>query len=337
MSRSKRGLAVKFGQARTSPGGTKQLNIGLVENEDADVQARLAEWKNQLREEDSEEDSMDGDPHGRRQARDGGGGVPGVPDWEMPAGGRGGERRQVNERRQGNERRRSPKKGGGGGGGAPTFGDNSPRFTGKKEEKFSGDFDWGKELGGVNGLTRTNQALVTQMDAKDREIDRLQTLVEATAPVSGLDPERLLDVMQGTEMVDQDYRDAKIVELAKKSRSLNLSLQREKTKSSQLAGEVSKLRALNEQKSARLGTGGAGGGRDTGDGGGGGSPTRGPRSGEDAKAARVALGKLAEQRSKNDLLQKDLKKAHRALQREIGPDIALDRVLDNKGGREGQQ
>ena len=51
MSRGKRGLAVKFGQAQTSPGGTKQLNIGLVENEDADVQARLAEWKNQLQEE----------------------------------------------------------------------------------------------------------------------------------------------------------------------------------------------------------------------------------------------------------------------------------------------
>ena len=38
-------LGVQFAQAQTSPGGTKQYNIGLnvIENEDPDQRARLAE------------------------------------------------------------------------------------------------------------------------------------------------------------------------------------------------------------------------------------------------------------------------------------------------------
>ena len=93
-------------------------------------------------------------------------------------------------------------------------------------------------------------------------------MVEATAPIPGLDPARLLDVRVGTELVDQvstaqvsthgvpkptpcsclsslpippqDARDVKVMELAKKVRTTNVALQKERTKVSQLMEERDK-------------------------------------------------------------------------------------------------
>ena len=86
-------------------------------------------------------------------------------------------------------------------------------------EKFEGDFDW-DGFSGAQKLSEQNAELVTQLDAKDKEIDELHVLMRAIEPIPGLDPEKFLDVMQGNEMVDQDYRDSKIVDLSKKLKNM---------------------------------------------------------------------------------------------------------------------
>jgi len=47
-------------------------------------------------------------------------------------------------------------------------------------------------------------------------------MLECLAPVPGLDAEKLLDVLEGADVVAADPRDSKIVHLAKKNRHLNL-------------------------------------------------------------------------------------------------------------------
>lgn len=47
-------------------------------------------------------------------------------------------------------------------------------------------------------------------------------MLECLAPVPGLDAEKLLDVLEGADVVAADPRYSKIVHLAKKNRHLNL-------------------------------------------------------------------------------------------------------------------
>ena len=73
-------------------------------------------------------------------------------------------------------------------------------------------------------------------------------MIAATEPIPGLDPDRLLDVRIGTEMVDQDARDLKIMQLAKKVRTVNLQLQREKARVSAVSEERDKYKDIAESK-----------------------------------------------------------------------------------------
>ena len=69
-------------------------------------------------------------------------------------------------------------------------------------EKFEGEFKW-DGFQQVNDITEQNQALMNQLDEKDAEIDRLRDVILATEPMPGLDPERLLDIRVGTDVIDQ--------------------------------------------------------------------------------------------------------------------------------------
>lgn len=66
------------------------------------------------------------------------------------------------------------------------------------------------------------------------QVQELGTMMEALEPVPGLDPDAFLSVLRGgggeTEARDCDYRHVKIVQLAKRSRSLSAKLEREKAR-----------------------------------------------------------------------------------------------------------
>lgn len=86
----------------------------------------------------------------------------------------------------------------------------------------------------VELLSKVKQMTV-KLTEKHKEIDRLCSLLEAIEPVKGgVDPEKFLKMYdsaenQGREMPDTDYRDVKIVALAKKVRKITLQLNKERS------------------------------------------------------------------------------------------------------------
>lgn len=79
--------------------------------------------------------------------------------------------------------------------------------------------------------------------------DSLHVLLEALEPIPGIDVDALMDVMHGTEVVDHDIRDVKIVTQAKKIKSVTVKLNRERGK---VASLEDKLKTVSEEAQAAL-------------------------------------------------------------------------------------
>ena len=114
-----------------------------------------------------------------------------------------------------------------------------------------GDFSW-ENFDQVKQLSEANAALLQQLDNKDKEINKMKAMVAATAPISGFDAEKLSGVVgQNGKYVDEEtgFKDAKIVQLAKKNRRLTVSMEKEKSKVTKLAKEIERLqKQLNHAK-----------------------------------------------------------------------------------------
>ena len=81
------------------------------------------------------------------------------------------------------------------------------------------------------GFIRKAEELHQTIGKKNREIEKYAILLESIEPVPGINPEKILKLIEsGSQATDvmTDYRDVKIVSLAKKCRALNLSLMKEK-------------------------------------------------------------------------------------------------------------
>jgi len=174
-------------------------------------------------------------------------------------------------------------------------------------------------------LRAQNQALEAQLAARDAECRELREVAEAAA-----------------DLQSADQQAAKVIELSKKNRALNLALEKERARVSQLSSEIS-----------AGGNGGAAAGVAFGDldhdsvq-----NMARGlvEAAAEQADAARqdAAMWKERMQQQTNKMSQMEqrvfameieTKKLTRALVREVGEDVPLARVLDEgsdwKGRRE---
>lgn len=83
-------------------------------------------------------------------------------------------------------------------------------------------------------LQTRNAMLLETVEEKTRQVQELGTLVECMEPVPGLDPAAFYSVLRGGggsgNNKDLDYRDQKIVHLAKRTRALNARLEGEKAR-----------------------------------------------------------------------------------------------------------
>lgn len=82
-------------------------------------------------------------------------------------------------------------------------------------------------------LQNRNATLLEAVEEKNRQVQQLGTLVEALEPVPGLDPDAFVSVLRGgsgARRGDLDYRDVKVVHLAKRTRALNARLEGEKAR-----------------------------------------------------------------------------------------------------------
>lgn len=84
-------------------------------------------------------------------------------------------------------------------------------------------------------LQNRNAMLLEAVEEKSRQVQELGTLVECLEPVPGLDPAAFYSVLRSEggssgKDKDLDYRDQKIVHLAKRARALNARLEGEKAR-----------------------------------------------------------------------------------------------------------
>lgn len=83
-------------------------------------------------------------------------------------------------------------------------------------------------------LQNRNATLLEALEEKSRQVEELGTLVESLEPVPGLNPDAFYAVLREKsgpgKDPDLDYRDQKIVHLAKRTRALNSRLEGEKAR-----------------------------------------------------------------------------------------------------------
>jgi len=100
------------------------------------------------------------------------------------------------------------------------------------------------------------QSLVRKLEEKNKKIESLCTLLEALEPIPGMDPEKIRraydadkdDINNG----DIDFRDSKIVALAKKSHRLQMLLNKERANGDLLNQKVADLTNNCQQLTAKL-------------------------------------------------------------------------------------
>ena len=86
---------------------------------------------------------------------------------------------------------------------------------------------------------RTEIEMMRKLEEKNKKIEQLCVMLEALEPAPGVDPERIQKLMD--EGIDEnvDFRDSKIVSLAKKSHRLTMQLNKERAITEKLNVQVS--------------------------------------------------------------------------------------------------
>ncbi|KAJ1448243.1 hypothetical protein M885DRAFT_539828 [Pelagophyceae sp. CCMP2097] len=173
-------------------------------------------------------------------------------------------------------------------------------------------------------------ALRAALQVKTSQLQKMGVLLEACEPVPGVHPDKLLAAYGGADGALVDMRDAKIVQLARKSRGLALALQRERDESQRSAARAAQLgrdkAALEEELEARRGLGEARRGT---------APAPAAAPPDDAAEKRPSRRETqlhkaaAELRAQLAKSRDDVASLRRALHKEVGDDADRDRCLDD--------
>lgn len=115
-----------------------------------------------------------------------------------------------------------------------------------ESEEQAGMGDGGLSVEQQMKLAHQQQALVQKLETKNHEVERLCTLLEAVEPIPGMNPEKYRRIMENPDAGAVDFRDSKIVDLAKKCRNLQLSLSKERARNETLSTKVDKLSQIND-------------------------------------------------------------------------------------------
>eukprot|EP00601_Ochromonadales_sp_CCMP2298_P020884 CAMPEP_0173318362 /NCGR_PEP_ID=MMETSP1143-20121109/27616_1 /TAXON_ID=483371 /ORGANISM="non described non described, Strain CCMP2298" /LENGTH=241 /DNA_ID=CAMNT_0014261601 /DNA_START=65 /DNA_END=787 /DNA_ORIENTATION=+ len=82
---------------------------------------------------------------------------------------------------------------------------------------------------------RAEMEMLRKLEDKNRRIEQLCVMLEALEPAPGVDPERIQRLLESGIDENVDFRDAKIVNLAKKSHRLSMQLNKERAVGEKLA------------------------------------------------------------------------------------------------------
>ena len=208
----------------------------------------------------------------------------------------------------------------------------------KNSQQPPGDFSW-DNFDQVKQLSEANASLLQQLDSKDKEIDKMKAMVAATAPIGGFDVEKLSGVIgQNGKYVDEEtgFKDAKIVELAKKNRRLTVTMEKERSKVGKLAKEIERLqKELKSSKSKsktanRMLPADIKNNRNN---------NKDKASSKELAAAENEIKKLRRRtdaiRISRDKAKEDIRRVINVLRKEVGDSINVDAVLQGTMSEEG--
>eukprot|EP00232_Nephroselmis_pyriformis_P015224 CAMPEP_0182889488 /NCGR_PEP_ID=MMETSP0034_2-20130328/22070_1 /TAXON_ID=156128 /ORGANISM="Nephroselmis pyriformis, Strain CCMP717" /LENGTH=302 /DNA_ID=CAMNT_0025022989 /DNA_START=114 /DNA_END=1019 /DNA_ORIENTATION=+ len=184
------------------------------------------------------------------------------------------------------------------------------------------DFDWGG-FEQVNQLQAQNGELLIRLDERDREIAQLRIIADAVA---------------GAE---SDVRDKKIMELSKKNRNVTLELEREKAKVAKLKSELAAgvpqdklaprggavpehlaqaeaaMRAVVEEAAGQ-------------------AEASAKEAADWREKYSMACGRLNEEQHKAGSFKQERDRLARALQRELGEDVPVAKVMEDSSDWKGR-
>lgn len=189
---------------------------------------------------------------------------------------------------------------------------------------------------------RNDVEMLRKLEEKNKKIEQLCVLLEALEPAPGVDPERIQKLMD--EGVDEnvDFRDAKIVSLAKKSHRLTMQLNKERSVTDKLNQQVLELQknvgSLNQELQAAKAAAGRGDSSKV-------YNRNAPAAGESPEDYLVTIAGLnrdvKESNKQIDELKRKLaqsveegKQLSRALSRELGEGVTLEQAVS--GGWRGR-
>ena len=221
-------------------------------------------------------------------------------------------------------------------------GDDSQYKSGTKSKKNSqqppGDFSW-DNFDQVKQLSEANASLLQQLDSKDKEIDKMKAMVAATAPIGGFDVEKLSGVIgQNGKYVDEEtgFKDAKIVELAKKNRRLSVTMEKERSKVGKLAKEIERLQKELKSSKSKSKTANRMLPADTKNNR---NNNKDKASSKELAAAENEIKKLRRRtdaiRISRDKAKEDVRRVINVLRKEVGDSINVDAVLQGTMSEEG--
>ena len=221
-------------------------------------------------------------------------------------------------------------------------GDDSQYKSGSKSKKNSqqppGDFSW-DNFDQVKQLSEANASLLQQLDSKDKEIDKMKAMVAATAPIGGFDVEKLSGVIgQNGKYVDEEtgFKDAKIVELAKKNRRLTVTMEKERSKVGKLAKEIERLQKELKSSKSKSKTANRMLPADTKNNR---NNNKDKASSKELAAAENEIKKLRRRtdaiRISRDKAKEDVRRVSNVLRKEVGDSINVDAVLQGTMSEEG--
>ena len=199
-------------------------------------------------------------------------------------------------------------------------------------------------------MAQRQKALMQKLEAKNVEVERLCALLEAVEPVPGMDAAKFKRLLENPDVNENvDFRDSKIVALAKKCRKLQMAVNKERALNESKDAEVADMRIACDKLRKEVDALSA-------------APTgpsasrtiRAPTLGGNGGAAAPAVS-IAELESANHQLRKELSAVHKtteelrrklekstdevrslgqALTREVGDGVSTEQAVD--GGWRGR-
>lgn len=192
-----------------------------------------------------------------------------------------------------------------------------------------------KELDNEKEIDRSREIKLQQkVREKNKQIENLCVLLETLEPLPNFDPEKYKRIIDGTiDEVDIDFRDQKIVQLAKKSQRITVQLNKERANNESLNQEILRLkknfdnlnRELDMVKKAPIKSETKVYNRNTNivdD-----SKSEEKSTGGSQKELKEASRIIDELKKRMTLLESENKNLQRTLTKEIGEGVSLDQAM----------